>query len=86
MILTWDHKNPADYRAQARSNIEENYSTVHFTSNVKVVKTDKKSDSHFEVHESNGEVKRFRKVILAVGSSSVYPSVLGYRELWGKRM
>lgn len=86
MILTWDHKDPAKYRAAAKDNILENYSTIQFASGVEVAKIEKKSDSHFEVHDSNGEVKKFRKIILAVGSSNIYPSVPGYKELWGRRM
>ncbi|KAK8112572.1 FAD/NAD(P)-binding domain-containing protein [Apiospora sp. TS-2023a] len=85
MILTWDHQDPAKYRAAAKENIKENYSTIEFAS-VGVAKIDKKSDSHFEVHDSNGSVKNFRKVILAVGSSNIYPPVPGYKELWGRRI
>ncbi|KAK7995847.1 FAD/NAD(P)-binding domain-containing protein [Apiospora marii] len=86
MILTWDHKDPAEYRAEARKNIEANYSTVQFASSVEVAKIEKKSDSHFEVHDSSGTVTKFRKVILAVGSSNVFPSIPGYQELWGRRI
>lgn len=85
MVLTWDHKNPEDYRSAARKNILDNYSTIQFAS-VSVLKIDKKSDFHFEVHDSNDEVKTFRKVILAVGSATKYPSIEGYDKLWGKRM
>lgn len=85
MILTWDHKSPQDYRAAARKNIDENYRTIEFAS-VSVEKIEKKSDSHFEVHDSNGDVKKFRKVILAVGSSNIFPDIDGYAELWKRRM
>jgi thioredoxin reductase len=85
MVLTWDHKNPEDYRCAARENILENYSTIRFA-NVSVVKIEKKSDSYFEVHDSNGVLKKFRKVILAVGSADKYPDVEGYDKLWKKRM
>jgi len=85
MILAWDHKNPEDYRSAARRNILENYSTIEFAE-VSVVKIDKKSDAHFEVHDSNGDVRRFRKVILAVGSTNKYPNIEGYDKLWKKRM
>ncbi|KAK8063307.1 thioredoxin reductase glit-like protein [Apiospora saccharicola] len=85
MILTWDHKNPEDYRAAARKNITDNYSTIQFVT-ADVSKIDKKSDSHFELHDSNGNVKKFRKVILAVGSSNIYPQIPGYDKLWKKRI
>jgi thioredoxin reductase len=85
MVLTWDHKSPEDYRSTARKNILDNYSTIQFA-HVSVRKIDKKSDAHFEVEDSNGEVKKFRKVILAVGSADKYPNVEGYDKLWKKRM
>lgn len=85
MILTWDHENPEDYRAAARKNILDNYSTVKFATTA-VQKIEKKSDTHFEVHNSNGEVKNFHKIILAVGSTNIYPHIPGYDKLWKKRM
>lgn len=85
MVLTWDHKSPEEYRSSARKNIQDNYSTIEFAS-VSVVKIEKKSDSHFEVHDSNGDVKQFRKVILAVGSSNIFPDIDGYAEIWGRLM
>jgi gliotoxin/aspirochlorine biosynthesis thioredoxin reductase len=85
MILTWDHKSPDEYRNAARKNILENYATIQFA-DVAVVKIEKKSDSHFEVHDGNGQVKNFHKVILAVGSADTYPDIEGYDLLWKKRM
>jgi gliotoxin/aspirochlorine biosynthesis thioredoxin reductase len=85
MILTWDHKSPQDYRTAAKRNIQENYSAIEFAS-VSVDKIEKKSDSHFEVHDTNGNVKKFHKVILAVGSSDNFPEIDGYAELWKRRM
>lgn len=84
MILTWDHKNPEDYRKEARKNILENYSTIQFA-DVCVTKISKASNG-FEVVDSSGESWSFRKVILAVGSKDTYPDVEGYGGLWGKRM
>ena len=85
MILTWDHKNPNEYRSAARKNILENYSTIQFA-DVAVTEIQKKSDAHFEVHDSNGKVWNFRKIILAVGSADIYPEIQGYGELWKKRI
>ncbi|KAH8755805.1 hypothetical protein F5883DRAFT_607619 [Diaporthe sp. PMI_573] len=85
MVLTWDHKNPQKYRAAARKNIQGNCSTIEFAS-VAVDEIDKESDSHFEVHDSNGDVKKFRKVILAVGLSNIFPGIGGYAELWKRRI
>ncbi|KAJ4293246.1 hypothetical protein N0V90_008528 [Kalmusia sp. IMI 367209] len=85
MILTWDHKSPEEYRRAARKDILDNYSTIEFA-DLSVLKIDKISDSHFEVHDSNGKMKKFRKVILAVGSTNRYPDVEGYDKLWKKRI
>ncbi|PVH95161.1 FAD/NAD(P)-binding domain-containing protein [Periconia macrospinosa] len=85
MVLTWDHKSPEEYRSASRKNILENYSTIQFA-DVSVSKIEKKSDSHFEVHDSNGGVRNFRKVILAVGSADEYPSIEGYGKFWKKRI
>jgi thioredoxin reductase len=85
MVLTWDHKNPQKYRPAARKSIQENYSIIEFAS-VAVDEIDKVSDSHFEVHDSNGDVKKFRKVILAVGLFNIFSDIDGYAELWKRRM
>lgn len=85
MVLTWDHKSPEEYRSAARKNIMDNYSTVSFVF-ASVIKIEKTSEGHFEVRDSAGDVRSFRKVILAVGSASIYPDVKGYDKLWGKRM
>ncbi|XXG99334.1 hypothetical protein Hte_005671 [Hypoxylon texense] len=85
MILTWDHKNPEEYRSEARKNILANYTTIQFA-DVAVTKIDKKSDSHFEVSDANGKVWSARKVILAVGSTETFPDVDGYDRLWKKRI
>lgn len=85
MILTWDHKNPEEYREEARKNILENYSTIQFA-DVAVTKINKKSDFHFEVTDATGKVWPARRVILAVGSTDTFPDVQGYDRLWKKRM
>ncbi|OTA97622.1 hypothetical protein M434DRAFT_382529 [Hypoxylon sp. CO27-5] len=85
MILTWDHKNPEEYRSEARKNISANYDTIQFA-DVAVTKIDKKSDSHFEVTDASGKVWSARKVIIAVGSANTYPDVEGYDQLWKKRI
>ncbi|KAK7959850.1 thioredoxin reductase GliT [Apiospora aurea] len=67
MVLTWDHKNPADYRRAARENILANYSTVEFAS-LPVAKIDKKSDARFEVHDGKADRGGASSGVLAVGS------------------
>ncbi|KAK8005758.1 hypothetical protein PG990_011795 [Apiospora arundinis] len=50
-----------------------------------VDRIEKKAD-HFEVQDSKGETKKFRKLILAAGSSTIYPQIEGYDKLWKKRI
>lgn len=85
MVPTWDSENPKKFRGEAREDIESHYSTIQFA-DVLVTKVEKKSDSQFEIHDSNGKVWGSRKVILAVGCSDTYPDVEGYGQLWTKKM
>ena len=85
MVPTWDHEDPQKFRGEARESIQSHYSTIQFA-DVLVTKVEKKSDSQFEIHDSNGKVWGFRKVILAVGCSDTYPDVEGYSQLWTKKM
>lgn len=85
MILTWDHKDPAEYKKAAREQIEANYQTIQFA-DVAVTKISKKPDSSFEIIDGSGKAWSFRKVILAVGSADSFPDVEGYEKLWKKRM
>lgn len=84
MVLTWDHKDPVEYRKAARNNILANYETIQFAD--LAVTTIKKSDDLFQVTDSSGKLWKFRKVILAVGSADKYPDLDGYDKLWKKRI
>ena len=84
MVLTWDHKDPDEYKASARENILANYSTIQFA-DVGVTKIGK-SEKGFSVEDANGKSWAARQVILAVGSSDILPELEGYAELWKKRM
>ncbi|KAH7306009.1 hypothetical protein B0I35DRAFT_381475 [Stachybotrys elegans] len=85
MVLTWDHKSPAGYKTEARENILANYSSIQFA-DVGVSKIEKLPNSHFNIQDASGKTWTFRKVILAVGSTDIYPGIEGYDKLWGKRI
>ncbi|PSD86665.1 hypothetical protein C7G64_19140, partial [Acinetobacter baumannii] len=85
MVPGWENKDPKDFRASAKNDIVANYSTVEFT-NLGVTKIEKKNDAHFMVSDSNGKEWQFHKIILAVGSSNIFPSIDGYEKLWGERI
>ena len=84
MVPTWDHKDPKDFRAGAKKDILQNYQSVRIEGTE--IKTAKKVEDGFELHDSNGNVWKGRKLILATGSSDSYPEIEGYEESWGNGM
>jgi thioredoxin reductase len=85
MVPTWDHKNPKEFRAAIKRDIQARYSTIQFA-DVGVAKVDKKSDSHFHIVDESGMEHDFRKVILAVGMADSFPDIEGYQDAWARRM
>lgn len=81
----WDHKDPQEFRQTSRKQIQENYDTIQFFDGA-VSSVAKESDSCFQVTDDTGKVWEAKKVILAIGSSDVFPEVKGYKELWKKKM
>ncbi|KAI1413435.1 FAD/NAD(P)-binding domain-containing protein [Hypoxylon sp. FL1857] len=85
MVPTWDHKDPSEFRASVKEDIQARYSTVQFV-DLGVSKIEKKSDSHFHIVDEEGKEYDFHKVILAVGSADTFPDIEGYQEAWGQRI
>ncbi|PWY88389.1 FAD/NAD(P)-binding domain-containing protein [Aspergillus heteromorphus CBS 117.55] len=85
MIPTWDHKDPAKFRAQAREEILSNYSTVRLE-DTSIENVEKGDDGLFRVTDANGHVWQGRKLILATGSQDILPEIPGYADAWGKRI
>jgi gliotoxin/aspirochlorine biosynthesis thioredoxin reductase len=80
-VLTWDHKDPKDFRAAARENILTGYQTVQFEDTT--IKTINQQDGGlFEAVDGNGETWLGKKVVLATGVIDVYPEIDGYAECW----
>lgn len=84
-VLTWDHKSPADFRANARANIVSRYDSVVFRQ-VRIDKLVLLADGTFEVVDELGDKTGGRTVVLATGVSDVMPDIDGFAELWGKSM
>jgi thioredoxin reductase len=82
-VPTWDHRDPADFRAAARADLLARYDTIRFeqTSVSAVRRTD---DGRFEATDANGIAWRGRKLVLATGVRDVYPDIPGYDDLWGR--
>ncbi len=85
-VLTWDHKDPQEFRAAARKDILDRYQTIQFV-DVELQGARKTDKGLFEVIAS-GEGKRWigSKLVLATGSTDVFPQIEGYEECWNKGM
>jgi thioredoxin reductase len=84
-ILTWEHKDPAEYRRLAREQITSIYGTVDFA-NIGVAKVEKRGDSSFLITDDAGGDWEVKKLILATGCADVLPEVEGYSKLWKEKM
>jgi gliotoxin/aspirochlorine biosynthesis thioredoxin reductase len=85
MVPTWDHRDPAEFRAAARQQTLSNYPTLE-VKEVEVKDVAKKGDSSFTVTDVTGKIWAGRKLILACGSADVYPDIEGYGDAWTQRM
>ena len=84
-VLTWDHRDPADFRQKGREDILRRYTTINFqdTEIKSVAKTEKEQ---FELKDVHGKTWTGRKLVLATGVRDVYPDIEGYDECWGLGM
>lgn len=80
-VITWDHKDPKEFRAAARENIAAGYETVTFR-DVGVETLRKAEDGSFAATDTEGKLWTGKKVILATGVKDVYPDIEGYAECW----
>lgn len=85
MVPSLEGKDPAEFRREARDGITSKYSTVDFQ-DVAVARVQKKGDAHFITTDADGKTWRSRKVLLAIGSTDVFPRIEGFDVLWGTRI
>ncbi|CZT23705.1 related to thioredoxin reductase [Ramularia collo-cygni] len=81
-LPTWDHKDPADFRAAGRRDLTERYETTRFV-DAKVEQLTKLDDGTFQATVSGGEKYIGKKVVLATGVEDLYPEIAGYDDCWG---
>ncbi|KAL4984197.1 hypothetical protein BDW68DRAFT_190673 [Aspergillus falconensis] len=87
MIPTWDHQNPAEFRAKARSEILNHYENVRIEDvEVTAAKQVNENPSLFEVVDANNKSWQGRKIILATGSADIFPDIPGYEDAWKRRI
>ncbi len=84
-VLTWDHKDPSEFRAAARENILTGYQTVQFE-NSAVLKVGKTDENIFEATDQHGMLWKGKKLILATGVTDIFPSISGYDACWATGM
>lgn len=80
-VLTWDREDPAAFRAAAKKNILDGYTTIEFE-NVEIISVEE-VDTKFTAKSANGKVYNGRKVILATGVQDIYPDIEGYKDCFG---
>lgn len=84
-LITWDHKNPNDFRAAAKSNILSGYETVQFH-DAAVAQIQKTEKGWFQAVDKDDNRWTGKKLILATGVKDIYPDIQGYEECWVKGM
>ena len=84
-VATWDHRDPADFRASIRKDLLARYNTIGFVDAL-VESVSKAENGLFKVTDVNGKGWLGKKVILASGVHDIYPDIPGYSECWGKGM
>jgi thioredoxin reductase len=79
-VPTWDHRQPSEFRAAAKKDLER-YGTVKVEDG-EVTSIKKTDEGLFEAVGSNGQVWIGRKLVLATGVTDVFPDVPGYGDCW----
>ncbi|GAB1317428.1 Thioredoxin reductase [Madurella fahalii] len=82
-VPTWDHRDPADFRAAARRDILARYDTIQFQE-TKIESVRRREDGRFEATDAKGTTWLGKKLVLASGMKDVYPDIPGYDDVWGR--
>ncbi|EGP87381.1 uncharacterized protein MYCGRDRAFT_41898 [Zymoseptoria tritici IPO323] len=82
-VVTWDHRDPADFRAKARADLWARYDTIRIE-DAKIENIRWNGDGRFEAIDGKGNVWTGKKVALAVGMEDVYPDIPGYDDVWAR--
>jgi thioredoxin reductase len=85
-VLGFDHVDPASFRAKAREDLKNRYSSVEFQS--ATIATVRKTDEGiFEAVDKEGTVYKGRKLGLGTGVRDVFEDLpKGYADCWGRGM
>lgn len=86
-LPTWDHVNPAQFRAASRAEVLERYQTIKFqdialTQIIGPVQDESAANKYFDAVSADDRRWRGRCIILATGVRDVLPDIKGYDECW----
>jgi hypothetical protein len=87
-IPTWEHRDPAEFRAAARKDILAHYETTFFE-DVSIVSIEKdeigygdEGTSLFKAVDEKGREWWGRKVVVVSGVKDIMPDIEGYEKCW----
>ncbi|KUJ17694.1 uncharacterized protein LY89DRAFT_615901 [Mollisia scopiformis] len=84
-VPTWEHRDPAEFRAAARKDILAHYDTTFFEDvAVEKIENHQREDgtSLFKATDEQGREWWGRKVVLVSGVKDIMPDIPGYEECW----
>lgn len=85
LLPTWDNKSPQEFRAAARQNTLDNYSTISYV-DTKIEQVKEIKDGFFEVKNGDGKSWFGKSLVLATGIQDIFPDIEGYGDCWGESM
>lgn len=84
-VITWDHKLPVDYRAEAHADIVSRYPTIDIKV-ASIMSITKNEGDNFEAVDQDENKYVGKRVVLATGVKDILLDIPGYKELWGRSM
>ena len=84
MVPTWDHGNPAAYRAAALEELKR-YDMIH-VERTRIQTVSRRDDNVIQVVNEKGQNWLGRKLFLATGVRDVFPQLDGYAGAWSTKM
>jgi gliotoxin/aspirochlorine biosynthesis thioredoxin reductase len=85
MVMTWDGKDPEQFREAARQELLAHYETARIEK-VEITSVSKTTAGQFVATDANGKTWTGKKLVLATGVEDIFPEIEGYAECWGTGM
>ena len=84
-VAGWDYNPPAEFRAKACTHLLDHYTTIWFEQ-AAIQQVSQTDAGQFEVLDDQVRSWRGRKLVLAHGTTDIFPEIPGYEECWGYGM